>query len=597
MCLCRPPFNLDPTTPALLAPRVAAMYGADSHGAGSSSPSALLDPRIAALATLVVALLPYGAWRVLTRSHQQTAQDNTHQVTALDSQHAPNDSAKQKRSKGRRRRSAVPKLKGGAGLSQHQQQKKQVVRQPSAVAGSRKRRAISPADHPDELLDDTYANETPRPASVSCFDDPPQRGRSNRPIDISGDPHYGSLTSTHCPQDIPLPLSPVLAPNPNSTPQSPFPPLSTPSSPIQRPTSPLLLSPSVSTSASTSGTPLTPPSLMNSQVLPMAPLHALYTQDNPTWEWPTQSSIVAGAPSAKLSPKTKRPRNPPPAAEECPCSTKRSDSPAPTLAQADDRSKLRALAQELTFPTLNALPPPSMPLEDQVESLRSSIEASRAREQAARQREEALTLELEQSRIEVEQTRQETSRLQWQLNEISQREERVCVVHLYFWVLANFEYSVTKSNTRSDDATPNDSSWSSIGPSPSSSHGFSTSVHAIPAPNITLLSTPTYVRPALANASIPNTSLRAIPNHADVNVPSPPLSRSCANPPRPITEHARTRDTTRNLPTTPYALSPSLTCASPPPGSASPHPRSIRDGIARRIGGSDYEAPQQPCHG
>ena len=585
MTRCRPPSTWILPHPCLLAPRVAAMHAADNHGAGSSSPSALLDPRIAALATFVVALLPYGAWRVLTRPHQQTAQDSTHQVTALDSQHALHDNAKQKRSKERRRRSAVPKLKSGAGLSQHQQ-KKHVVRQPSALAGNRKLRATSPADDPDELLHDICANETPRPASVPRYDDPPQRGRSNRPIDISGDPHYGSLTSTYCPQNIPLPLSPVLAPN--STLQGPSPPLSTPSSPIRRPSSPLLPSPSISTTASTSGTPLTPPSLMNSQVLPMAPLHALYTQDNPTWEWPTQSSIVAGAPPVKLSPTTKRPRNSSMTVRECLHSTKSSDSPARAPPHADDRSKLKALAQELTFPTLNALPPPSMPLEDQVEILRSSIEASRAREQSARQREEALTLELEQSRIEVEQTRQEINKLQWQLNEVSQREERVCCLP-GFWMLANFEYSVTMPNTRSNDASPNDSPWSSTGSSTCSSYGLSASVYAIPTPNITLLSTPTYVRPALANASIPNTS---IPNHTNVNVPSPPLSSNCADAHRPITEHARTRDTTRNLPTTPCALSSSLTCASPPPGSASPHPWSIRDGIARRAVGSDYEAPQ-----
>jgi hypothetical protein len=145
------------------------MHGADNYGAGSSSASALLDPRIAALATFVVALLPYGAWRAFTRPQQQTAQDNAHQVTALDSQLPPHDSAKQKRSKERRRRSAVPKLKTGGGPGQHQQ-KKQVVRQPSAAAGNRKLRAPSFAtDEPDELLEDTCANETPRPASVPAL--------------------------------------------------------------------------------------------------------------------------------------------------------------------------------------------------------------------------------------------------------------------------------------------------------------------------------------------------------------------------------------------------------------------------------------------
>ena len=399
------------------------MHGPDNHGESSSSASAFLDPRIAALATFAVALLPYGAWRVFTGAQQQTAQDTTHQVPAPDSQHTPHDNAKQKRSKERRRRSAVPKLKNASGPGQHQQ-KKQVIHQPSAVATSRKSRPTSLAtDEPDEQHD-AYNNETPRPASVFRFHDPSPRGRSNRSIDLSVDAHYCSLTSSLCPQDIPLPLSPALAPN--STLQSPSPPPSTPSSPILRPISPLLPSPSVSTSASTSGTPLTPPSFMNSQVLPMAPLHALYTQDNPTWEWPTQSSILAGPPSVKPSPKAKRPRNSSPTARERVRSVKGSDSPAPTPPRPNNRSK--PPTQELTFPTLNALPPPSMPLEDQIEILRSSIEASTAREQAARQREETLTLELEKSRIDVEQTQRGVDRLQWQLNEVSQREERVGVV-------------------------------------------------------------------------------------------------------------------------------------------------------------------------
>ena len=413
--------------PVLLAPRPpprAVMHGVDNHAEGSSSASAFFDPRIAALATFAVALLPYGAWRVFTRPQQPTPQDNAHQVTALDSQHASHDDPKQKRSKERRRRSAVPKLKTGGGVGQHQQ-KKQVIRQPSAVARSRKLRTPSlSADEPDDLLQDEYNNETPRPASTSRFEVPPQRGRSNRSIDISGDAHHDPLTSSLYPQDIPLPLSPALAPN--STLQRPSPPLSTANSPVQRPISPLLPSPSVSTSTSTSGTPLTPPSLMNSQVLPMAHLHTLYTRDNPTWEWPSQSSIIAGPPGIKHSPKAKRSRNSPPTARECVSSTKGPD-PTPAPPQADDGSKLQGLAQELTFPTLNVLPPPSMPLEAQVEILRCSIEASRSREQVARQREEALTLELEQSRIEVKQTQQEVSKLQWQLNEVSQREERVCV--------------------------------------------------------------------------------------------------------------------------------------------------------------------------
>jgi hypothetical protein len=164
-------------------------------------------------------------------------------------------------------------------------------------------------------------------------------------------------------------------------------------------------------------------------------------------------------------------------------------------------------------------------------------------------------------------------------------------------VLANFPFSVTKSNTHSDDPTPNDSPRSSTGPSACSPHDLSASVHAIPTPNIALLSTYPYVRPALANAGIPNTSLGAIPNPANSNVPSPPLFRSYANAHGPITEHARTRNTTRKLPTTPCALPTSLACASPPPGSAAPHPWSLRDGTARRVVGSDYEAPQQPRRG
>ena len=566
------------------------MHGVDNHGESSSSPSAFFDPRIAALATFAVALLPYSAWKVFTRPQQQNAQENAHQMTALDSQRAPHDNPKQKRSKERRRRAAVPKLKTGGGVGQHQQ-KKQVVRQPSAVARNRKLRATSlaPDDDPDDLLQDEYNNETPRPASTSRFEDPPQRGRSSRSIDISGDAHYSPLTSSLCPQDIPLPLSPALASN--NTLQSPSPPLSTTSSPVRRSITPLLPSPSISTSTSTSGTPLTPPSLMNSQVLPMAPLHALYTQGNPTWEWPSQSSILVGSPNVKPSPKTKRPQNPSPTARERVPSTKGSDpTPAPPL--AGDGSKLQGPAQELTFPTLNALPPPSMPLEDQVEVLRSSIEASRTREQVARQREEALTLELEESRIEVEQTRQEVSKLQWQLNEISQREERVCVVFLASRMLTDFPLSATKSYTRPDNATPNDPPRSSTSPSARSSHGLSVSAHTSSTPSLALLSVPVSVRPTLANDGISNTSLGAIPSHANANAPPSPLSDDCATTHRPISEHTGPHHPTRRLPTTPSALSPSLTCAPSPPGSTSPCPWSLRDGTARGVVGSDHEAPQ-----
>jgi len=417
----------------------------------------------------------------------------------------------------------VPKPKSAGSLGQNQQ-KKQVIRQPSAAAGNRKLRATPlAADEPDELLLHTCNNDTPRPRSVFRFEDPPQRGRSNRPIDISGEAHYGSLTSSLCPQDIPLPLSPALAPS--STLQSPSPPPSTLGSPVRRLISPLLPSPSISTSASTSGTPLTPPSLINSQILPMAPLHALYTQDSPTWEWPSQSGIPAGPSSVKPSPKRKRLRNSSPADREHVRSTKSSDGQETAPPQADDRPKLQAPARELTFPTLNVLPPPSMPLEDQVELLRSSIEASRGREQSARQREEALTFELEQSRIEVEQTRQEVSRLQWQHNEISQREERVCDVFLAS-PLTDFPLSATKSYTRSDNAAPNDPPRSATSPSTRSSHGLSASAYAVPAPNITLLST---IRPALANGGIPNTSLSTIPTYANVTVSSPPLPLAYAN--------------------------------------------------------------------
>ena len=163
-------------------------------------------------------------------------------------------------------------------------------------------------------------------------------------------------------------------------------------------------------------------------------------------------------------------------------------------------------------------------------------------------------------------------------------------------MLTDFPRSVTKSNTHSDNATPNGSPRTSTAPSAHSSHGLSASAsaHAVPTLNLALLPTPSPVRPALANDGTPNTSFSTIRSHAGANAPSPPISCDYANAHQPITEYARPHYPIGKLPTTPSALSTSFACTSPPPGSTSPCPWSLRDGTPRGAVGSDYEAPKQP---
>jgi hypothetical protein len=122
------------------------------------------------------------------------------------------------------------------------------------------------------------------------------------------------------------------------------------------------------------------------------------------------------------------------------------------------------------------------------------------------------------------------------------------------WVTIDTPLSVAKSNTRPDDPTPNDPPRSSTAPFAYTSHGLSTSAHAVPATDATLLSTPARVRPALANDGNPNASLSTIPNHPTIIVPSPPPAGDDADAHRPFAEHTRVRDPTRKLSTTISAL-------------------------------------------
>lgn len=146
-------------------------------------------------------------------------------------------------------------------------------------------------------------------------------------------------------------------------------------------------SPSASTSASTSGTPHTPSSLAVSQLsLPL-----MVSEWDCSWSTTTTNT------------KHKRRR--------------RARSPSRLPQDAD-----------LSFPTLNPLPPPNTPLEAQVQYMRNQIENYRTREQASRAREESLSQDLDRLRMDAESSRYETANLHWQLSEMVKREERVSLI-------------------------------------------------------------------------------------------------------------------------------------------------------------------------
>lgn len=169
-----------------------------------------------------------------------------------------------------------------------------------------------------------------------------------------------------------------------------------PPSPIaSRPQSPLLL-PSSSASESSSGTPLTPASMAASNAS-LPPLAEEGTHH--AWHWAAHQPPTKGSTS---TPQRGRKAH-----------VRRKDA------------SVEAEPSVATFPTLNTLPPPNTPLEVQIEFMRNQVESYRAQEESTRMREEALLIDLERLRAESEQSRQDVSRLQWQLNDMAQREERL----------------------------------------------------------------------------------------------------------------------------------------------------------------------------
>ena len=176
----------------------------------------------------------------------------------------------------------------------------------------------------------------------------------------------------------------TVAPENIALPPSPMP---------SRPQSPLLL-PSSSASESSSGTPLTPASMAASH----ASLPPLSDQGIHAWHW-------VQPPSPKGSTSTpQRGRK---------AHVHRKDA------------GVDAEPSVATFPTLNTLPPPNTPLEAQIEFMRNQVESYRAQEESTRMREESLQMDVERLRADSEQSRQDVLRLQWQLNDMIAREERV----------------------------------------------------------------------------------------------------------------------------------------------------------------------------
>lgn len=332
-----------------------------------------LDPKLMLAATTLLIAASVGTWKVFQptifaaayRSHSRGL-EAAHESTKADTD-AGLSVEKKKRSKDRRKRAPVPKLPKA--LSQPSSSNsltagKKVIRQPSALAGSKKSRQRSPSvsTSTHEDLDLRAVDETPRPLPIS---------QQYRNVDTIKE-------GANHPENVPLPPSPVLV---LARPHSPPPPQP---------------SPSASTSASTSGTPHTPPSIANSQF--SFPALALTTEsESPgNWRWEDKQTHAP-------SPVPKRGRK---------CPPHRDQSPAPTPPVA-------------SFPTLNTLPPPNTPLELQVEFMKNQVETYRAQEQANREREEVLLIDVDRLRAEAEQSRQDVSRLQWQLNDMTQREERV----------------------------------------------------------------------------------------------------------------------------------------------------------------------------
>ncbi|PVF93310.1 hypothetical protein CPB86DRAFT_114971 [Serendipita vermifera] len=332
-----------------------------------------LDPKLMLAATTLLIAASFGTWKAFSPAfaaarHQRAQMLEDNQKTLIANVDSNTAADKKKRSKDRRKRAPAPKLPRAASTSSNPQGipgAKKVIRQPSALSSRRNCPPTPSISQLSESIPETFpVDETPRPASV------PRTPHATLMQETTV--HSTLLSDDVNPAEIPLPTSPILG-------RTQTPPLSS------------LPSPSASTSASTSGAPFTPPQGMTSQMM-LPPL----ASDTSAWQW-------EGKHHDDHSPSPRRGRQ-----------------PTSHRSKGSDHN-----ASVTTFPTLNTLPPPNTPLEVQIDFMKNQVESFRTQEQINRAREEALVIELERLRAEAEQSRQDVSRLQWQLSDMSQREERV----------------------------------------------------------------------------------------------------------------------------------------------------------------------------
>jgi hypothetical protein len=331
-----------------------------------------LDPKLMLAATTLLIAASIGTWKAFSPAfaaarHQRAQMLEESQKSLIANSDSISAADKKKRTKDRRKRAPVPKLPRAPSTSNNPQGipgAKKVVRQPSALT-SRRNRPLTPSisEHSESIPETFPVDETPRPASVPRT--------THAPLTQETIVHSTLLSGDVNPTEIPLPTSPILG-------RTQTPP-------------PSLPSPSASTSASTSGAPFTPPPSITSQMM-LPPL----ASDASAWQW-------EGKHNDEHSSSPRRGRQP---------TSQRSK-------EFDHHTSVTA------FPTLSTLPPPNTPLEVQIDFMKNQVESFRTQEQINRAREEALVLELERTRAEAEQSRQDVSRLQWQLSDMSQREERV----------------------------------------------------------------------------------------------------------------------------------------------------------------------------
>jgi hypothetical protein len=338
----------------------------------------LVDPKLLFAATTLVIAASLGTCRLtalrLGRRTQNSSQSQdvlpnpNHQLKSLPN-HLPDPgsaSDKRKKAKDRRKRTPVPKSPVSAPQSPNTNASqsfipyKKVIRQPSALGGARRQRVQEPSI--SELEE--------------CIPEAKSLAESSTPV---------------LPQDIPLP------PSPRSV--------------------------SVTSSPSTSTTPLTPPPIAVTRL----PLPTLAPGSSTSWHWAQTNDAANVKPlshKASLLPPQQQPRG----------RKRRAKSPeASLLIPKPINVSLPTPVDTFSapFPTLNTLPPPNTPLDAQVEFMRQQVESSRAHENAARAREDELLGEVQRAREEMDRARKDVEGLRWQLGEMSQREERVSAVQYF----------------------------------------------------------------------------------------------------------------------------------------------------------------------